>query len=130
MSYIESIVKGFQDVRDLLYDGFKTLDIPVEPVPTEAGYFLMVDISKCKDVIPEKYLSTHDYEDELDPNINKNRIYMDDGRIPLDLAFCRWIAVERGVIMMPNILFYHKDSPFKTDTYVRVAISRGMDMSK
>ena len=52
---------------------------------------------------------------------------MIDGSVPLDLAFCRWIAVERGVTMMPCSLFYQKDSTFKSDNFVRVAICKGMD---
>jgi aspartate/methionine/tyrosine aminotransferase len=54
---------------------------------------------------------------------------MDDSRIPLDLAFCRWLAVEKGVMMMPCSMFYTSDSPYKTDHYVRVSISRGLDLS-
>lgn len=54
---------------------------------------------------------------------------MPDGKIPLDLAFCRWMAVERGVIMMPCSLFYHKESPYRLDNYVRLVICKGMEYS-
>ena len=54
---------------------------------------------------------------------------MDDGRVPTDLAFCRWMAVERGVIMMPCSLFYHKDSAYKEDKYVRIVICKGLEYS-
>ena len=54
---------------------------------------------------------------------------MPDSHIPYDLGFCRWMAVERGVIMMPNSLFYNKNSPFRTDQYVRLSICKGLDHS-
>lgn len=54
---------------------------------------------------------------------------MADGRVPYDLAFSRWIAVERGVVTMPGVLFYHPESPYKNDNYVRIAICKGMDHS-
>lgn len=31
---------------------------------------------------------------------------MRNGKIPLDLAFCRWLAMEKKVIAMPNSFFY------------------------
>ena len=111
-----------------LKEGF---DIPVEPLNSESGYFILLDISKCKDVIPKRYTESHDFEDikECDKPIGKNIVYMEDGSVPLDLAFCRWMAVERGVIMMPCSLFYHKDSPYRKDNYIRIVICKGMDHS-
>lgn len=49
----------------------------MEPLPTEGGYFLIVDISKCINMIPKIYLTTHDFE-EGDPStfVGKNYIYM------------------------------------------------------
>jgi aspartate/methionine/tyrosine aminotransferase len=52
---------------------------------------------------------------------------MPDGHIPYDLAFCRWMAVERGVIMMPISVFYHKTSPFRVDHLVRLSICKTLD---
>jgi aspartate/methionine/tyrosine aminotransferase len=54
---------------------------------------------------------------------------MQDGSIPLDLAFCRWMAVEKGVMTMPCSLFYLGDSDYRSDKYIRVSISRGLDIS-
>jgi aspartate/methionine/tyrosine aminotransferase len=91
----------------------------------------MLDISKCIPLIPKRYLDSHDYEilQEGDHPVSKNRVFMPDNHIPYDLAFCRWMAVERGVIMMPNSLFYNKNSPYRTDTYVRLSICKGLDHS-
>ena len=54
----------------------------------------------------------------------KYHLNMPDGKVPLDLAFCRWMAVEKGVVMMPNSFFYASDSPTITDRYVRLAICK------
>ena len=75
-----------------------------------------------------RFRETHDYEDPSDPApVLKNKVYMEDGRIPLDLAFCRWMAVERKVIMMPTSLFYNPSSPFRVDNLVRVCICKTLD---
>ena len=85
----------------------------------------MCDISDCTHLIPEKYKTTHDYEPEDGrPPVAKYRMNMPDGRIPLDLAFCRWMAIEKGVTMMPNCFFYHRKSPTITEQYVRLAICK------
>ena len=91
----------------------------------------MADISKCKDLIPKRYIESHNFEELKlgEKPIRKNRYVMDDGRVPLDLAFCRWIAIERGVVMMPCSLFYHISSPFRNDNFVRIAICKGMKYS-
>lgn len=131
LSYVDSVCKEFQDVRDLFVSEIAKLDIPVKTLQCESGYFLMVDLSACKDFIPEKYRSSHDFEDlkEGEVGVNKNRYFMEDGRVPLDLAFCRWIAVTRGVVMMPCSLFYHKTSAIRDDRYARIAICKGWDTS-
>jgi hypothetical protein len=80
-------------VRDYIYNQLKdNFDLPVQAILPESGFFIMIDISKCKDLIPDKYKLTHDYDandEESSHPIPKNRVFMDDGSIPLDLAFCR-----------------------------------------
>jgi hypothetical protein len=49
-------------VRDYLYKEVKEMDLPWEPLPCNSGYFLMADISKCRDLIPKKYFETHEYD--------------------------------------------------------------------
>jgi len=131
LSYEKAVCKEFQDVRDLYTNELKKLDLPVKLLPCQSGYFIMMDISECKDLIPDKYKTSHDFEDlkEGETGVNKNRYFMEDGRVPLDLAFCRWIAVTRGVVMMPCSLFYHKTSKIKDDRYARIAICKGMETS-
>ena len=101
------------------------MDIPMEPIHCEGGYFLFADISKCKSLIPEKYLTTHDYQlPEHGQTTAFYPLYMPDGRIPLDLAFCRWMACEKGVVMMPNSFFYESGSTNTDDRFVRMAICK------
>ena len=131
LAYLPSTRKDFEEVRDMMINELsKPFDLPVKPLKSESGFFIMVDISKCKDLIPSKFTQSHDYEDvsKGDP-VSKNIVYIEDGRVPLDLAFCRWMAVERGVIMMPNSLFYNKTSPYRVDNLVRLSICKGLEHS-
>ena len=131
-SYLEHAKWEFEQVRDYMMNEFnKPFDLPVIPLTSESGFFVMLDISKCIPLIPIKYQESHDYEDfkEGENPVSKNRVHMPDSRIPYDLAFCRWMAVERKVIMMPNSLFYNKESPFRTDNLVRLSICKGLDHS-
>jgi hypothetical protein len=106
------------------------IDLPIEPLPVESGYFLIADISKCRDLVPAKYFETHDYEDDKNTTLAKNYVYNPQGKIPLDLAFCRWMGVEKKVVMMPNCLFYSKGSPLLTENFVRLAICKGVENTK
>jgi aspartate/methionine/tyrosine aminotransferase len=91
---------------------------------------LVADISECRDLIPPKYLESHDFEEDDGAPVSKNRIYKVDRTIPIDLAFCRWMAMEYKVIMMPICLFYNENSSLKTDRYVRMTICKGLDHTK
>jgi aspartate/methionine/tyrosine aminotransferase len=101
----------------------------VTPLECESGFFIMLDISKCLELIPARFRDSHDYESIGGDPVSKNRVFMPDGSIPKDLAFCRWMAVERGVIMMPNSLFYNKASPYRIETLVRISICKGLEHS-
>ena len=47
--------------------GMKEIGLPVEPLACEGGYFFMMDVSKCRELIPKKYFESHEYE-EGDPS--------------------------------------------------------------
>ena len=82
---------------------------------------MIFDISECVDLIPDLYKSTHDFEE----GVCKVRLNMPgDGRIPHDLAFSRWIAVEKGVTMLPMSFFYKLGSPETRDNFVRLSIAK------
>lgn len=79
-----------------MIEGLTKIGYPIKPVPCESGYFVMADVSEMKDLIPKKYLETHDFEeDSATSTIVKNKNFNPDGSIPLDLAVCRWMALEK-----------------------------------
>jgi aspartate/methionine/tyrosine aminotransferase len=120
-SYMEDLVALFESNRNYLMKELVSIkNLPWEPLSCEGGYFVMVDITKCMDQVPEKYKTSHDYEE----GVNKYRLNMPDGSVPRDLAFCRWLAVEKGLVLMPNSFFYPVDSTTLCDTYVRLAICK------
>ena len=56
MTYAEAICSDFSKNRDYLTESLKNPDsYPMEAVTVEGGYFLMADISKCKDLIVVQY---------------------------------------------------------------------------
>ena len=111
------------------------MSLPWQPLPCHSGYFMMVNIRNCAHLIPKVYFETHDYENS-EPKIIKNHLYMpkkspdEPFKIPLDLAFSRWMAKENGVTMMPGSFFYHKHSPYINDGYVRLAICKNLESVK
>jgi len=125
VNYVESTRDLFCANRDFIASALSEMAMPWTPVPVEGGYFLMADITACSDLIPDVYKNSHEYEpDNGSTPVKKYHLNMPDGKIPLDLAFCRWMAIEKGVVMMPNSFFYHKNSPTMTDKYVRLAICK------
>ena len=111
--------------RDLLVRELKKIDLPWEPITCEGGYFLVLDVHKLKPIIPAKYFETHDYEDPASgPAVSKYRYNMPDGSIPIDFAFCRWLAIEHGVVCMPMSFFFALDSLRITDSFVRLGICK------
>lgn len=48
-------------------------------------------------------------------------------KIPLDLAFSRWMGQVNGVTMMPNSFFYDSKSENMSQNYVRLAICKNID---
>lgn len=101
----------------------------MKPLKCESGFFLVADISQCEELIPNKFIESHDFEEGGKKISQKNRYLTSNGKVPLDLAFCRWMAVEYGLVMMPCSLFYHKESPYRSDKYVRIAICKGLDLT-
>lgn len=125
-SYKEDLKDLFVHTRDYMTRELKASGLPLEVLNCEGGYFLMCDISKFRDHVPKKYLDSHDYEDDANP-VLKFKITMPDGRVPLDLAFCRWMAMEKGVVMMPNSFFYVQGSANMTENFARMAICKTIE---
>ena len=110
------------------------MPLPWKPLPCHSGYFMMVDVSACRPLVPKDYFTNHRYE----PAINTYKLSMPgstsaehpDGVVPLDLAFARWMGKENGVTMMPNSFFYVAGSKNLNENYVRVAICKNIDAVK
>lgn len=94
--------------------------LPWKPIVNEGGYFVVCDISHCIDLIPAKYLASHDFA-ECDKIYKLN---MPDGKVPRDLAFVRWMTVEHGIVLIPMSFFYKTGSPNTWDLNVRVSIAK------
>ncbi len=52
-------------MRDYLLNALigDKFDLPVVPLKSESGYFVLLDVSKCRDKIPDRYIKSHDFED-------------------------------------------------------------------
>ena len=121
-NFLDSITDNFFKVRDYLVEEIKKLKMPMKPIVPEGGYFLLIDISECRDYVPQKYFESNEYE-EGETHIVKNDFGLP---VPFDLAFSRWLMMEKKVTTMPGTLFYAFDSPYKKDNIVRMGICRGM----
>jgi aspartate/methionine/tyrosine aminotransferase len=134
LTFLENLKDTFQANRDFMSKSFADLPIPCKPIKCDGGYFLILDVAACRDAIPEKYLKTHDYEDPnpaLGPLVEKWRFNLPSGEIPLDLAFCRWIMIEYGVVTLPCSKFYGRTSTTTLeDKYVRVSLSQPIEVLK
>lgn len=62
-NYVDTVCKEFQDVRDLFSAELIKLDLPIKLNACESGYFMTLDISACKDLIPERFKAFHDFEE-------------------------------------------------------------------
>ena len=58
--------------HDLLVQGIQETNLPMKPIPASGGYFILVDVSELRDIIPEKYFNQEEYEDDKDTTIEKN----------------------------------------------------------
>jgi aspartate/methionine/tyrosine aminotransferase len=133
VSFVEHFRKIYQANRDYMVEAFKSLPIPIRTLYCPGGYFLIVDVSACADLIPDRYKKSHEYEEdkpELGAPVEKMKLRMLDGSVPLSLAFCRWLAIEHGVVMLPVAKFYGRNTTKLNENYVRVTISKPLSELK
>ena len=121
-NYSDSIKEEYTAVRDYLVTETRKLDIPIRPIEPEGGYFLLADVSECRDLVPKRYFESMEYEDGP-TSIVKNDFGLP---VPLDMAVCRWLMMEKRVTAMPATLFYAFDSQYKQDNIIRLGICRSM----
>ena len=82
-----------------------------------------VDVTAAREVIPERYFKANvNYEDDKDSIVKQMQFI--DSEVPLDFAFCRWLAVEKGISVMPMSNFCLQESPHRVKNLARVAICK------
>jgi len=126
-NYFEYQKADFAETQEILLEGLEASSLPLKPVKAEGGYFVMVDVSECRDLIPEKYFKAEEFESDPDTTIEKNDF---GSPVPLDLAFCRWLCLEKKVVTMPGTFFYDRRSEHAEHHYVRFAICRGEEITR
>ena len=102
-NYLEYSQSVFQQGRDAAINLLGlSKGIKFRPTKCESGYFLPVDISGCEDQIPAKYFTLNvNYEPDQKSIIPQMQFPKEMGKVPLDFALCRYLAVEKGLSIMP-----------------------------
>ena len=112
----------FQESRDACSALINGASIPLKPTVTESGYFMVVDLKDIdQSVIPSKYFEPGNYEDDDNTMVLQKPF---SGEVPFDFAFCRWLAVEKGLSTMPLSNFCLTESDYKIGSMIRVAICK------
>ena len=101
----------------------KAKNIKFNPIKCESGYFMALDIKENADKIPARYLKPGNYEDD-EKTLVIQRDFSKRNKVPLDYAFCRWLAVEKGLALMPISCFCLEESDYKVEHMVRLAICK------
>ncbi|CAI2369728.1 unnamed protein product [Moneuplotes crassus] len=125
-SFVDFEKADFEKSHEILIKGLEESPLPIKSIPASGGYFIFADISELRDMIPEKYFEQQEYEEDPDTTIEKNDFGLP---VPLDLAVCRWLAMEKKVVTMPGTFFYMKGSKHMTDKYIRLAFCRGEEIT-
>jgi aspartate/methionine/tyrosine aminotransferase len=121
--YYTYVQSTFQKARDNALNLLKTTtNIKFKPSQCESGYFVALDVSGNEGLIPDRYKKPGNYES--DPNTLVFQRQFSNGRVPLDFQFCRYLAVEKGLVFMPLSSFCLEESPHKVENMVRLAICK------
>lgn len=106
-TYYDWLCAQYRRKAALLSKALKGAGLPV--LASEGGYFLTVDVSGV--AVPQKYL------DETSGAIST---------VTHDWAFCRWLAIEHGILSIPVAPFYSADRRASGDcgSYVRFAFCK------
>lgn len=123
--YVSYVQKQFTEGYHLGKELFTSMkELGLRPDEVDGGYFLPLEITeKAKSLIPEKYFSLEDYEDDPNSNVIK-RDFSYRGSVPLDYAFCRWLAIEKGMTLMPMTCFQMAESENLFENYVRLSVCK------
>ena len=96
----------YRSKREVLASGLEAAGMGV--MQGDGGFFLMAETSSIE--VPQKYL------DECTPAAP-------DG-VTRDWAFCRWMALEGGVIAIPASPFYSPPNKALGGSYIRFAFCK------
>ncbi|MDC0526043.1 aminotransferase class I/II-fold pyridoxal phosphate-dependent enzyme [bacterium] len=108
-SYYEWLRAMYRHKREVLATGLRRAGMGV--MAGQGGFFLMADTSAI--AVPQRYL------DEATPAAP-------DG-VTRDWAFCRWLALEGGVIAIPSSPFYSGPNKALASNYIRFAFCKSDD---
>ena len=126
----ESTRLTFEKSKNLAVDMLKeSTKIDLKPTTCESGYFMAVDVTDARQHVPDKYFRPNENYEDDDATLVKQMQFIDN-KVPLDFAVCRWLAVEKGVSLMPLSNFCLQESPHKLTDMARVAICKDTDTFK
>lgn len=75
----------FAESRDIIIEGIKASSLPLIPCKSEGSFVITVDISQCKDLVPERFYLP-DYEKDSETTVLQK--LFPEGRALFDHAFC------------------------------------------
>jgi kynurenine--oxoglutarate transaminase/cysteine-S-conjugate beta-lyase/glutamine--phenylpyruvate transaminase len=108
-SYYDWLRAMYRRKREVLARGLRAAGMGV--MEGQGGFFLMADTSGI--AVPQRYL------DETTPAAPNG--------VTRDWAFCRWMALEGGVIAIPASPFYSAPNKALAANYIRFAFCKGDD---
>jgi len=123
-NYPAFVAKTFQDARDEAVALVEKTKMPWVPSQCQSGYFLPLDVSKTRSLIPKKYFQPGRYEDDPESVVIRREF---QGEVPIDYAFCRWMAIEKGLAFLPISAFCSIESKHKIENFARMAICKTPD---
>lgn len=123
-NYMDYTRAVFQEGRDAATDLLlQTTDIKFKPTVAESGYFMPVDIKGNEHLIPEKYfIPNKNYEKDENTLVKQQPFPETWDKVPLDFALCRYLAVEKGISLLPMTCFMMQESQHRLEHYIRVRI--------
>ena len=108
-SYYDWLRAMYRGKREVLAAGLRRAGMGI--MEGQGGFFLMADTSGID--VPQRYL------DEVTPAAPNG--------VTRDWAFCRWMAIEGGVIAIPASPFYSPPNKELAANYIRFAFCKGDD---
>jgi len=101
------MLKRFESNRNMLVDHFSKIDMPIKLTVAEGGFFIIGDIRETVPKIPKKYFFLDiDNVEEGDIPIGCTFDELENPEVTPDVAFAKYLAIERGVSIIPLSSFF------------------------